>query len=63
MGIVLLFAGIPQLIYAPEVTAGNVVTFLSGAALLTLMVAGNACIGYHYHEEAIEIMVRPLGYG
>jgi len=55
MGIVLLFAGIPQLIYAPEVTAGNVMTFLAGALLLTLMVAGNACIGYHYSDDVIEL--------
>ena len=57
MGIILMFAGIPQLIYSPEVTVTNVVTFLTGALLLSVMVAGNACIGYKFQAEIDEIRV------
>ncbi|KAF2364793.1 hypothetical protein FHG87_004452 [Trinorchestia longiramus] len=56
MGIIMLFAGIPQLIYSPVVTATNVVIFLVGALLLSIMVAGNACISYRFRPELNEIV-------
>ena len=46
IGVILLFAGIPQLIYSPNVKAVNLMTFLLGALLICTMVVGNAIISY-----------------
>ncbi|XP_018019763.1 uncharacterized protein LOC108676221 [Hyalella azteca] len=63
MGIILIFAGIPQLIYAPVVTVTNVVTFLVGALLLSVMVAGNACISYKFRPPDFQDIAGVLSEG
>ncbi|XP_018019762.1 uncharacterized protein LOC108676220 [Hyalella azteca] len=50
IGVILLFAGIPQLIYSPSVQLNNLMTFLLGASLITAMVAGNAFVNYKYRQ-------------
>lgn len=50
VGVILLFAGIPQLIYSPSVSIANLMTFLLGAILITTMVAGNAFLNYKYRK-------------
>ena len=50
VGVILLFAGIPQLIYSPAVQLSNLMTFLMGASLITAMVAGNAFVNYKYRQ-------------
>ncbi|CAL4133095.1 unnamed protein product, partial [Meganyctiphanes norvegica] len=51
IGVILLFAGIPQLIYAPSLNVGNLLTFMLGALLITAMVAGNAVLNFRYQEH------------
>lgn len=50
VGVILLFAGIPQLIYSPTVSVANLMTFLLGAILITTMVAGNSFLNYKYRK-------------
>ena len=50
IGVILLFAGIPQLIYSPSVQLSNLMTFLLGASLITAMVGGNAFVNYKYRQ-------------
>lgn len=48
VGVILLFAGIPQLIYSPSISASNLLTFVMGAVLIITMVAGNSFLNYKY---------------
>jgi len=50
IGVILLFAGIPQLIYSPSVQLSNLLTFMLGASLITSMVGGNAFVNYKYRQ-------------
>lgn len=50
VGVILLFAGIPQLIYSPSVSAANLITFVMGAVLITTMVAGNTLLNYKHRS-------------
>ncbi|XP_071529783.1 uncharacterized protein [Panulirus ornatus] len=58
VGVILLFAGIPQLIYSPEVSVANLMTFLLGAILITTMVAGNSFLNYKYRRFEREARLR-----
>lgn len=50
VGVILLFAGIPQLIYSPAVSAANLLTFVTGAVLIMTMVAGNTFLNYKFRS-------------
>nr|XP_053628680.1 uncharacterized protein LOC128686060 [Cherax quadricarinatus]XP_053628681.1 uncharacterized protein LOC128686060 [Cherax quadricarinatus] len=58
VGVILLFAGIPQLIYSPVVSVANLMTFLLGAILITTMVAGNSFLNYKYRRFEREARER-----
>lgn len=58
VGVILLFAGIPQLIYSPVVNVANLMTFLLGAILITTMVAGNSFLNYKYRRFEREARER-----
>lgn len=50
VGVILLFAGIPQLIYSPVVSGSNLLTFVMGAVLIMTMVAGNTLLNYKFRR-------------
>ncbi|XP_037789833.1 uncharacterized protein LOC119585246 [Penaeus monodon] len=50
VGVILLFAGIPQLIYSDVISVANLLTFILGAVLITTMVAGNSFLNYKYRR-------------
>lgn len=50
VGVILLFAGIPQLIYSDVISVANLLTFILGAVLITTMVAGNSFLNYKYRS-------------
>lgn len=63
VGVILLFAGIPQLIYSPSISASNLLTFVMGAVLIMTMVAGNSFLNYKYRAMDREANRQGAGQG